>query len=76
MREFSAERDGRGIGATAVVMTLTDWKEFHYWLFKQRVANSLKERLASDTQKGLDMLRLLRGAYPAGHFDTLRGYSE
>ena len=71
-RSFSAERDKRVNG----VMTLTEWKEFLYWLFKQRVANSLPERLASDSQKGLDMLRMLRGTLPAGPFDTLRGYSE
>ena len=72
LREYSAERERDRSG----VMTLTEWKEFLYWLFKQRVANSLPERLASDTQKGLDTLRLLRGTYPAGPFDTLRGYSE
>ena len=72
LQDFSAERDKRVNG----VMTLTEWKEFLYWLFKQRVANSLPERLASDSQKGLDMLRMLRGTLPAGPFDTLRGYSE
>ena len=72
LAEFSAERDRLVSGA----MTLTEWKEFLYWLFKQRVANSLPERLASDTQKGLDTLRMLRGTYPDGPFDTLRGYSE
>ena len=72
LQEFSAERERPVNG----VMTLTEWKEFLYWLFKQRVANSLPERLASDSQKGLDTLRMLRGTYPAGPFDTLRGYSE
>lgn len=70
--EFCAERDKRVNG----VITLTEWKEFLYWLFKQRVASSLPERLASDSQKGLDTLRMLRGTYPAGPFDTLRGFSE
>ncbi len=72
LQEFSAARERDRSG----VMTLTEWKEFHYWLFKQRVATSLPERLASDTQKGLETLRLLRGTYPAGPFDTLRGYSD
>jgi hypothetical protein len=72
LREFGKERERPVNG----VLSLTDWKEFLYWLFKQRVANCLPERLASDTQKGLDTLRMLRGTYPAGPFDTLRGYSE
>ncbi len=72
LQGFSAERDRPVNGA----ITLTEWKEFLYWLFKQRVATSLPERLASDTQKGLDTLRMLRGTYPAGPFDTLRGYRE
>lgn len=72
LQDFSAERE-RSVNG---VMTLTDWKEFFYWLFRQRVANSLPERLASDSQKGLDTLRMLRGTYPAGPFDTLRGFSE
>lgn len=72
LQDFNAERERTVNG----VMTLTEWKEFLYWLFKQRVANSLPERLASDSQKGLDTLRMLRGTYPAGPFDTLRGYSE
>ncbi len=69
---FSEDR-GRTLNG---VMTLTEWREFLYWLFKHRVANSLPERLASDTQKGLDTLRMLRGTYPDGPFDTLRGYDE
>lgn len=72
LQEFSTDRE-RAVNG---VMTLTDWKEFLYWLFKQRVANSLPERLASDSRKGIDTLRMLRGTYPAGPFDTLRGYSE
>lgn len=72
LQDFSAERERPVNGA----ITLTEWKEFLYWLFKRRVANSLPERLASDSQKGLDTLRMLRGTYPAGPFDTLRGYSE
>lgn len=35
-------------------------KEFTYWLFKHRIQNSHKARLASDTRKGLDELRRQR----------------
>lgn len=35
-------------------------KEFTYWLFKYRLQHSHKARLASDTKKGLDELRLQR----------------
>lgn len=40
-------------------MTLTELKEFTYWLFKYRLKNSDQARLASDTKKGLDMLERL-----------------
>lgn len=35
-------------------------KEFTYWLFKYRLRNSHKVRMASDTKKGLDELRRQR----------------
>jgi hypothetical protein len=38
-------------------MTLGQLHEFTYWLFKYRVANSDKPRVASDTKKGLDYFR-------------------
>ncbi len=40
-------------------MTLTLMKEFAYWLFKLRLKSSDPARLASDTKKGLDLLRSL-----------------
>jgi hypothetical protein len=41
-------------------LAFSQLKEFTYWLFKQRVKNSHKARLASDTRKGLDLLQHLR----------------
>ncbi|MBM4406388.1 MAG: hypothetical protein FJ039_09455 [Chloroflexi bacterium] len=40
-------------------MSLTLMKEFTYWLFKLRLKSSDPARLASDTKKGLDLLRSL-----------------
>lgn len=37
-------------------MALAELKEFTYWLFKYRVKNHDKERVASDTRMGLDEL--------------------
>ena len=38
-------------------MTLTEGKEFTYWLFKYRLENSDKAKTASDTRKALEHLR-------------------
>ena len=38
-------------------MTLTESKEFTYWLFKYRLATSDKAKTASDTKRGLHQLR-------------------
>ncbi len=38
-------------------ISLTELREFTYWLFKYRVKHSEKARVASDTKKGLDVLR-------------------
>jgi len=49
--------------------TLLEMKEFTYWLFKYRLKRSDKARVASDTRKGLDLLRdrgLLGGPAPGG----------
>jgi hypothetical protein len=37
-------------------MALTELKEFTYWLFKYRLWNCDKERVASDTRMGLNEL--------------------
>ena len=39
-----------------VSMTLTETKEFTYWLFKYRVKTSEKSRIASDTKKALALM--------------------
>ena len=36
--------------------TLTELKEFTYWLFKRRLRVSDKAKLASDTRKGISAL--------------------
>jgi len=35
-------------------MSLAELKEFTYWLFKYRIKNTDKERVASDTRKALN----------------------
>ncbi len=40
-------------------LNLDELKEFTYWLFHYRLANSEKERFASDTRKGLNLLHRL-----------------
>ena len=47
-------------------MTLDELREFTYWLFRYRRANTDKERLASDTKKGLLFLNQARRTSPAG----------
>lgn len=37
-------------------VALGDWKQFTYWLFKQRLRRQDKARVASDTRKGLAQL--------------------
>ena len=37
-------------------MSITQMKEFTYWLFKYRIKTSDKAKIASDTKKGLDAL--------------------
>lgn len=37
-------------------ISLTEWKTFTYWLFKQRLKRQDKARVASDTRKGLAQL--------------------
>ena len=41
-------------------ITLTELKEFTYWLFKYRVEQCDKARVASDTKKGLERLKRQR----------------
>ena len=45
-------------------LTLTQCKEFTYWLFKRRMRVSDKAKVASDTRKGLAQMRALADALP------------
>lgn len=49
-------RQERGYPPSSSV-TLTELKEFTYWLFKYRLRQSEKARVASDTKKALDYLK-------------------
>ena len=44
---------------------MAESREFNYWLFKYRVKNCDKARIASDTRKGLDQLERMRGVRTA-----------
>lgn len=57
LRQFQRER-GR---ARRIRLTLGEWRAFTYWLFERRLRESDRARAASDTRKGLKMLRQLRG---------------
>jgi len=48
-------------------ISLTELKEFTYWLFKYRLKECDKARMASDTKKGLERLQQL---------ETLNGFSK
>jgi hypothetical protein len=54
-------RDERGHPQQRLI-SLTELKEFTYWLFKYRVTKSDRARVASDTKKGLK--RLTASGYP------------
>ena len=45
-------------------LSLSQYKEFLYWLFKYRMRVSDKARIASDTRKGIAQLRELASARP------------
>jgi hypothetical protein len=47
--QFRKERKYR----KKTTITLTEYKEFIYWLFKYRITHSEKSRVASDTKKAL-----------------------
>ena len=58
---LAAFRDDMGYPESDA-LTLTQSKEFTYWLFKYRVRTSDKARVASDTRKGLAQLQALAAA--------------
>ncbi len=45
-------------------MSVTQLKEFTYWLFKYRLKTSDKAKIASDTKKGLDALHQMAKTKP------------
>ena len=60
LKHFRREKGYRQFRSTS----LAEMKEFTYWLFKYRLENCDKARVASDTKKGLDRLMgvgLVRG---------------
>ncbi len=57
-KRFRAEMGYPGRNSTDV----TELHEFTYWLFKLRVKTGEPARVASDTRKGLERLRRLRGS--------------
>ena len=60
------ERFRRETGAQARrSVSLSESKEFTYWLFKLRLEVSDGAKIASDTKKGLEQLRRMRDASPA-----------
>ena len=60
LEEFHLERQS-SLGQS---MKLAEVREFTYWLFKYRLKNSDKARIASDTRKGLHYLEQLVGGRP------------
>ena len=62
---FKQFRKERGIDETSST-SLTELKEFTYWLFKYRLKHCDRARVASDTKKALDMLKRLRSGADSG----------
>lgn len=58
LRDF---REERGLAHTTLI-TLSELREFMYWLFKYRVANAEPARVASDTRKALAQLSAMEDA--------------
>jgi hypothetical protein len=53
LRQFRKEHRYRRLKS----MSLAELKEYTYWLFKYRIKNNDKERVASDTRKALDWVQ-------------------
>ncbi len=61
-RQEDAGEGGTAATLDEVPMTMSECKEFTYWLFKLRLRRSDKPKIASDTKKGLDQLQRMRKA--------------
>jgi hypothetical protein len=59
------------------IIRLSQFTEFKYWLFKYRIRNSDKAKIASDTSKGLAKLRLIRSSnrMPESHVLLIQHHS-
>jgi hypothetical protein len=66
LAKFRKERHYR----TLKSISLEDYKEFTYWLFKYRIKNNDRERVASDTRKAIDWVN--RNGLPQGMFNGNR----
>jgi len=53
LKSFRQERGGSQLRS----ITLTELKEFTYWLFKYRLKHCEKARVASDTKKAMGYLK-------------------
>ena len=65
LKDFRRERDYAKLRS----ITLTELKEFTYWLFKYRLRQCEKARVASDTRKALGYLKRQRAG--KGFFGAL-----
>ena len=54
------EESGGLWGSDVESLTLPAWHEFTYWLFKRRIRKWHPARIASDTRRGLELLRELQ----------------
>ena len=61
---LAAFREENGLSMRRSI-DMAESREFSYWLFKYRVKNCDKARIASDTRKGLDQLERMRGVRSA-----------
>lgn len=64
--QFLAECDGQW-GQEPESFALAAWQEFIYWLFRRRIRQWHPARVASDTRRGLERLRELRGDGQGGN---------
>lgn len=60
LTRFRAQRATEPLGS----ISIAEWEEFTYWLFKYRIANSDSARMASDTRKALDFLARMQDDRP------------
>ena len=69
-RREEAGEDSTAAPLSETPMSMSECKEFTYWLFKLRLRRSDKPKIASDTKKGLDQLQRMRHASNARRSET------